>query len=181
MAKLIFNAGAADFNGVGYGLIGLQVNKVPSKVDVSDTGENNQLLVGRQIWPFMATIIADDVKWVQTFAAPVRILLSMGSDHYIGDGILTNVQIAGKIDDKIIWTVRGEFEATAYHAKGTVNGVSWMDSDGNGIADSWTYTGSGSPSIELDNLFGRYQFLNDNGVIFPARLMFYFADMILII
>lgn len=158
MSKQVLTLGYFDHNFLSHGLISGTVDRNPTRVDVSDTSNNNDLLVGRKVWLFNIQTISDNIKPIATDDVPAIIAISLGDSLYTGYGKIISVSHSGSIDNKIIYNVSGELfpygGAECFFGTDINNAQHWVNEDGNNTPDGWSVV-SGSPSISVDE-YGKY-------------------------
>ena len=143
MSKQVLTNGFFNVGEIGYGLVSGSVDRNPTRVDASDTNNNNELLVGRKVWVFVVTVISDNLRPLIADGVTKTISIGLGDDFYVGNGKVLSVNHQGQIDQKVIYNVSGEFLPNAYYGIDEVNGLYFLDEDGNGTADGYTMlTGS---------------------------------------
>jgi len=154
MAKQVLNTGVFRHGNIGYGLIDAKVTESPTKIDSSDTYNNNEIMIGRDSWQFTATVIKDDNKSIIPDTSATTIVIELGRDAWIGTAYVLTVEIVGRIDDKVVLNVSGEFLPTAYHIRNLFNGASWYDGNNDGYPDDITSAWNNTPSYNTDPVYG---------------------------
>ncbi len=162
MAKDLFVTGYLWLRDIKHGMLDCRVTETRARVDVSDPNNMNDFLVGKQSWPFQLSIIKRETIFIPTSTVVENIVIIFGSEAYYGTGVINSVEESGRLDDKIIYSVQGQFTNAAYHldlirrtsgAGGDlVNSLYWIDDDGNGEPDTWIDTGSGSWALNYGNI-----------------------------
>ncbi len=163
MSKQVLKAGSIVLNGQSLGLLDVAVIDSPTKLDVSDTANNNEILIGRENWGFTATAIKNDSQIITptTSAAGEEIVITFGSECWYGTGFVTSIELSGTLDDKVIFKIQGEFIATSYHIASNMNMV--LEGGGaSGVPDGWGFVpaGGGVSSIKSDDKKGRHWFID---------------------
>lgn len=156
MSKQILTTGVFEAGNYSWGVIGLNVSRDITRVDNGDTGLNLSLLTGRKRWTFSAEVMSDSGKTIVLTQSAIEIFIAFADDVYAGTGYIFNIQEQGRIDDKIILNITGEFISPTYFAKHLNNGVNWIHEDSDTTADGWA-VGSATPSIIVDGEHGTAQ------------------------
>ncbi len=166
MSKQVLKAGSLVIGGQSLGLLDVAVIDSPTKLDISNTANNNLIALGRDNWAFSATAMKNNAQMViPTRPVKETIVITFGGECWYGDGFVTTVELSGTLDDKVVYKIQGEFVPDSYHIAGPFNMV--LEGGGDGVApDGWTFTplGGAVQSIEFDDKDGRYWFIDTIGI-----------------
>jgi len=114
MAKNLFNTGYLSRDGGVYGMVNVQTDEFVNAVDVSNSGNNNEKLVGKNVINFTATIFSDaDKPPITPQPAPTLMALEYANILYEGQVHLKEINFSGQIDDKIAYGIKGQFVGVA--------------------------------------------------------------------
>jgi hypothetical protein len=168
LSKQVLKAGSIVIDNQCLGLLDVSVIDAPTKLDVSSTANPNAVAIGRENWAFSAVAMKNNSQMVKPTqgtggqTAGETIVITFGGECWFGSGVITSVELSGRLDDKVIYNIQGEFIPNTYHIAANLN-MTLQGGGASGIPDDWVLFkgGSGDAQFDYNNKDGRSWFLNN--------------------
>ena len=120
MAKEVLTTGLFTYNSVAYGVTDMNMSKVATEVDLTDTEtavNEKEFAAGRQERTFTITMWKDVTEADPPLATLYPVIIDFEGFSYNGNAIFTEVAQSATIDNGVVLNVSGRFSVLQSNAE----------------------------------------------------------------